>query len=1435
MKTKLYKHIPGDQGVASTLNEDEIELPCDTDVDPSFPGYSDIKIKSREHFINQLTDFINLSKKHAKGTTAYPIIGEWGQGKTDSYFRFIKPYVESKGDYAFYVSTSTLSRTYKNKDNVADKTNLISLKFLASLFEGIRSESRCENSKNLPILEGYPDPDTYIRDILGDLTEKNNKKIFIFLDEFEEILNQKEEILRDIISGIKETINGNYQLIHHQGDYKASIHIFIGITPDALYKLRTMEGTEEIFGGLLRRLNAIELKGINRKESIFYLKGLLEDSYEKEMPDPYPIENYGLFNTLFKISQKNIGNIRKLYTTLFNSLENEGMLEVLDYQNLLEFLERNKVFVYGAQAPCIEKDTYYRILDYLDEQKNDEDSLVAVEIFKILLADYKPTDVEYLSNRLDKDKNLILRGIKIVNSNINENEQIKNSILTVSPLKNDKKIEDIKELFQRDIEFDETAERYELVLGDIKPYREYLDEFIDRITFFDLDNNNNELISKIYLPFEETDTKMFFKNEISPEKAREISSKFKDLVDNKIEYLSNELVQNLIYPTPIPRDLNFIKDKEAKLEIWRDVLKNLTEYYEKYTSEAFLKALINSEIYTIQKIDQYDNYSTIFELIEKQSKSNIKTLLYSINGDVKADDVNVVSSILSDDIGINLAILLTGGDFSKKASELLGNNNKILGIHVHPNISKTLICTVIAPEKYAGKIDDILLKSVSKKIIQKDFLLDEKIDNWLDMQLENGLVIEQIETSAKTVRNLADCLKLYINYENTPYTSKEILEKNQNEILGFKKYKAKMTGLIGSDFEGKIVEELSVDLYANGFLNKKNSKYNIKEHPVINRLEKLFDQERKITIEDLNSSFIIREKNKKVLEDLFLDLLVYKGKIELGKKKKGEKTNYVLVNKDVKINTLKKDFKSFKEFVNKDKYKSAGHIFVSKERDNNIIFLEDLYNFITNLFDSIEDLEYSHDDEELSKKVYLADKLIEYFDVRYKKDIKAAFDTENQYHEVIEAKMLELRKEFIAIDKNSLNRLNIQFKGGIDSIQEYRKLKNYYDEFNVFYCEEIDKNKIISIRDNLKPDEIMEFKFDVKPSKNANYFSLRLFKLERLKNKFESAANAIQIQLLRNNQSFKTINDDISTLKKQFDMIRVDKKYRISYKLYNDISLAGFSKNGDVSLVEDIKLSELEVRTESKINKIRGDLKDIIISINSVEETLDEEIKLLKAIEEYKENIDKNKDILDLDWLQVYVQNFQEDLLRIETEYIKSDPLDLKKQDKKTSFFVQKWRNNLKSMYNKGIIDVWTYFISKIQVNILKTEKSIKTVKQIQKNAGKDFKEEDKEKIDVILNNLEKIKEMAKKPLKEQQPASLTKNMILENQNNWRNILDKYLDKYEQQLLDIIEELSSNSEWIDFDDISEKALTDGIDEKTLKNSLDELVSKKYIQKGFSIL
>ena len=73
------------------------------------------------------------------------------------------------GDYTFYVSTSTLSRCYKNKDviNFTDKTNLVSLKLLVSLFEGIRSEERSEEAKRIPILEELPHSENLYERYIG--------------------------------------------------------------------------------------------------------------------------------------------------------------------------------------------------------------------------------------------------------------------------------------------------------------------------------------------------------------------------------------------------------------------------------------------------------------------------------------------------------------------------------------------------------------------------------------------------------------------------------------------------------------------------------------------------------------------------------------------------------------------------------------------------------------------------------------------------------------------------------------------------------------------------------------------------------------------------------------------------------------------------------------------------------------------------------------------------------------------------------------------------------------------------------------------------------------------------------------------------------------------------------------------------------------------
>ena len=101
-----------------------------------------------------------------------------------------------------------------------NKARLISSKFLSNLFEAIRAEGKVEETKKIAKIEEYSDPDLYIDDSIQNLIGDTDRKIFVFLDEFEEIINFDGEILKDVLSGIKETVNGQYKDIDENGKMK---------------------------------------------------------------------------------------------------------------------------------------------------------------------------------------------------------------------------------------------------------------------------------------------------------------------------------------------------------------------------------------------------------------------------------------------------------------------------------------------------------------------------------------------------------------------------------------------------------------------------------------------------------------------------------------------------------------------------------------------------------------------------------------------------------------------------------------------------------------------------------------------------------------------------------------------------------------------------------------------------------------------------------------------------------------------------------------------------------------------------------------------------------------------------------------------------------------------------------------------------------------
>lgn len=1398
--TRLYDRLPSLTGV-------------------HFEGFENIKIESRENVTRKLEDFIKYCRTSARGTAVCMILGEWGQGKTETYKRFIEPLFMKKGDYALFVSASTLANSYQDKEvsKTCNKTPLTSLKFLVNLFNSIKAESNDETI-GIPSLDDYPAPEDYIENVLDNLlSKKKDSKIFIFIDEFEELLLDIDS-LKSIVSGIKETINGVYKPIHENGKYEGSLHIFVSITPDAYNKLKVHDETSLIFGGLGRRVDIVELEELRKKEGLDFLKALLGYSYRYHLPTPLPIKNLGLFNTLLRISQRNLGNIITLYTKLFNSLKKDNKLEIVDYKNLLRFLEREKVFVFGAEAPCIEKDRYYRIIEYLSDQQTQELGKLTKELFKLFIGEFKPFKLDELVEITGKDENTIQKSINLLNEDLKRKDKIERSIINVAPLKDNRSAEDIFDILKYYIKTDEVTDKDMII---IENYSESVNDFEDRITFFEI-GKNGELIQQIVLPVDEIDIKVFFKGKITDNKAMELRNSLNRFIKDDRMFLASDLLLNEIFPTPIPRALEFIKNKEIRLKLWRETSRNLTEEYGKNMPQAFITVLDKSGYYNLDFTHDGENYS-ILELEDPKDETRIKTMLYVVNGDVKGVDIDYISEILNEDLSINLTILLYNGDFTYKAKERIQNKELdekhkylILNMPLHPTLTKKIISSHKSLKEYNEFVDEERLKFECKDIISRELLLDSKIDKWLKKQTKKGLVIDQIETKARSLSEFADCLKLYINYMEKPYTPEEIFNKNIEGILKFRKYGTK-TGFISSDFEDspKKVEEISLDLQKNGFLDKtSNGRYKVKRHPVERRISEIMNKEKKVNPKELIDYFIVKQKTGRIFEDVFLNILEYKGKI------KRKSKSYILIDKEEAYNFLKINLKKYNETIKEETLKAFNHFYVTKKREDKLIMLDEVNEFLEDIWEKIEALKASLEEDLLLQKISLCNKLLEQLEKEILPAINKASKKGSKIIEEIEGKKRNLDRDFDYIVNNTKKWLNIRFKK--ENISEYKKLMRNYEEMIEVYKKNYSKKELSKIKNSENFDK-NEFYFN-KQLTHANYFNIKIFALKKLKEKFDDNVSTIKKLIDRNRRAFENINDRWEEYNRHLTTIDIDPTYKISYYLYKELKTAKIKDDEKTVKIKDIRLPYIEKQVKEKERIINDKLSTLLELITYLKALARKEKEFLSCLKENKKFVKKIENIFDVKNLRSRVSPFKEKLLRLEKEY---EELDLEMIEETEledpKIFIERWIESLK-YDKKNIYQEWDDFV---QVNFSEFIDKTKRICNLLKQKGVNT--------EVIEEKIERLLKSIEMPLDElKYSARSLKNEKDVISEELKKLIDPLLTPAEFRVLEILEFVKGRSKWVNYDKIKQKALKE-MNEDTLQEAIKGLLSKGYLQMGFSLI
>lgn len=1301
-----------------------------------FEGVENIKIQSREEVRKKLEEYLETVKKESTTTIRF-VLAEWGEGKTDIYKRYLEPNAEKFNFLPIFVSTSTIVASFDSFREFINSTPLPSLQFLASLFVSAKEEKQLE----LPVAKDI-DPRNYIEECIRLLSENGARKLVIFIDEFEETISYPDK-LKKIISGLKETINGQFDLIHKGGKFEGILHLIIAVTPDAFYKIEVNAEFSQIFGGLGRRIGVIYLPGIKRIEGVHFLWNLIKGfCFNDELPEKLPISSVGVLNVIYRITLGNLGNmVSKLSRIISRSLSDgrkihpgSEIMRVIDYELTLDFFANEIIAVYGGSTKCIDAEFYRNILKIVSDQKDSELGKDCEVVLKLLVGEYKPFSQEEIVKRAKIKKN-IQTIIDTINNDIKNRFGIQKGILCVSKVKENTTKEDLRKIMG-DFITKEGEEEY----IKIDNYSEKFEEFLDRITFAEIDKSG-EIHDEMYLPVDSDDIKEFFEG-ISEIRAKELRYKFKKLLREEFLFLVSDSLLNQIFPTPVPKGIEFIKDRELRMRSWREVTRNFSEQFKNSFPTAFLTALKLSDISLHS--EKAVAWNSIFGVISWKTgvdiSADISCLFYSVDGDVKAEDIEIIYNIFENSENpIHLVVLLYTGEITENAKEKIdameiGENgeNFVLQIKLHPTLAKKLIIIQKSNEAHENKIDKDIMISCAKKIIIDDLNFHNKLDWWIKDQQNRGLVVldPKLE-NAKSSGELVGALKFYINCMGEYLTLEEVYNKNKEEIIRFTKYGSKIGFISDIESIGKF-ERLSQDLMANNFLEYSEGKFTVKQNPVEKRIIKILNKkEGKTSYEDLKNHFIISAKTKNILKDLYLEILKHKGSI------KEEKGMIILLSDEELKKEMQKIKKNVEEISRYKNYERYGLICVCKEREHRLILLNEFLNYISEKVMKIEHIESKNNDVR-RQKIYLLSKMMDAFSDEWLEAIKKAF-------EYSEGKIKELNE--------NLNTL----KTDLQRLREYccKYLKLNFDNLNEIIEVERLKNEIIKIKDeppsNLKSKFSEELKknnvremFDFKkdpltfPFFNVKVYIIDTY-LNKAKNQIENTSNKIKTILYKFDEFEKDL-ENVGSKIKEFD---IDKEFNISK------SVLEYCKKTSECLfpilkeekIENASIKYLEEIYTKNLESIKENIEGLNKLTSFLERIYKEEVEFHKELRKSSNYIQKAKILLNLDFMQNKINEIEIKFKEIEQNNLKLlQKVNFKRSPIEIIGEVDNILENLKSEKNKikeikeEINEIWQEY--RIEV-----EKSLETLKELVKILEKKHTSL-KNNLIIIFNDIDRLQQI---------------------------------------------------------------------------------------------
>ncbi|USG99385.1 hypothetical protein K1720_07580 [Thermococcus argininiproducens] len=628
-------------------------------------------IKSRRKVATKVESLLEIAKKRQYQPLVLFLIGEWGEGKTTLYNRYLK---DREDVYVFDVQTDVFinfARRIDKKEILPQDQHDAGYNLLAALLLALRDKHgnkiRELIGEPLPGERSYSSVKHFVSKSLEILKKvsrikSKNRPIILFLDEFETfVLTADDKILRDyVLQGLTNILNGNVtEMFKEEFSHTSLLHLILSLTPPAYAKIKAYAG--DILGRVLARIETIKLMPLTIEERYEFIRELLkymwvtEDDLHTKLFTPPSLLNPLVYST--------IGNTRALQQAIekvitLNTVESENKkyIKSLGYCDFVEILRRLSVVIAGAEVDLINTTTLSSIYQEIDSLRN-ENIIGVKQTFEFFITTFGAVNIDEVSQQLSYQKEAVKYYLTILNDMFSLNHPLGTLLST-------KKF--VHEVVKISANYEDLKRVLLSVLNDLLTGSHMLSRLKTSLSL-----NNEEfveyLIEKLVLIDEHGKLAFFwpkdenllylaevFKINDSGELDEIYTVISKAIREKLIEkgrgekhegyYLVSPTLISALYFSPDLMYLEFVKDRDLRFKIWR---KSLQESNPEFLFRGIFSLFIRDDFRLEEAIPIYGSSSfnnisikaTKFSVKYANRKIPIKVVFSTVTANVTEDHI----------------------------------------------------------------------------------------------------------------------------------------------------------------------------------------------------------------------------------------------------------------------------------------------------------------------------------------------------------------------------------------------------------------------------------------------------------------------------------------------------------------------------------------------------------------------------------------------------------------------------------------------------------------------------------------------------------------------------------------------------------------------------------------------------------------------------